>query len=167
MHSTAEFSVKHLMVSTVKGRFKQLEGQISLDEADLPRSSVRATIDVASVETSVEMRADDLRSDNFFGVDRFPTMRFNSTSVERIDDDNWKVRGDLTIRDVTREVVLDTEFEGCGKGMQGEERVGFTAQTTLNRHDFGLTYNAVLETGGVVVGDKVKVTLHIEAVKQD
>jgi len=167
MHSTAEFSVKHLMVSTVKGRFKQLDGKIYLDEPEPSRSSVEATIDVASVDTGVEMRDNDLRSDNFFAADRFPTIRFESKSVERVDDDTWRVRGDLTIRDVTREVVLDTEFEGRGKGFQGEERLGFTAQTTLNRHDFGLNYNAVLETGGVVVGDKVKITLHIEAVKQD
>jgi polyisoprenoid-binding protein YceI len=167
MHSTADFSVKHLMVSTVKGRFKQLEGTVYLDDADPSRSSVEATIDVASVDTGVEMRDNDLRSENFFAADRFPTIRFVSSGVKRVDNGNWRVRGDLTIRDVTREVVLDTEFEGRGKGFQGEERLGFTAQTTLNRHDFSLSYNAVLETGGVVVGDKVKVTLHIEAVKQD
>ncbi len=140
---------------------------IHIDERDPTKSWVEASINTASVDTGVEMRDDDLRSGNFFAVERFPAMRFRSTRVERIDHDNWKVYGDLTIRDVTREVELRTELEGRGPGFDGKERLGFTAQTSLNRHDFGLKYNPVLETGGVVVGDKVKITLHIEAVRQE
>jgi len=168
VHSSAEFAVKHMMVSTVRGRFRDLEGTIHLDEADPTRSEVQATIQTASVDTGVEARDNDLRSENFFHVEQFPTITFRSTSVERDgdDDDEWLVRGDLTIRGVTREVVLETELEGRGPGFQGEPRIGFTAETAISRKDFGLTYNAALETGGVVVGDKVRITLHIEAVGQ-
>jgi polyisoprenoid-binding protein YceI len=163
MHSSAEFAVKHMMIATVKGRFGQMEGTIRLDDETPSRSSVEATIDVASIDTGVAMRDDDLRSANFFDAERFPAIRFKSSAVERLDAENWRVAGQLTIREITRDVVLDTEFEGRGAGLSGEQRVGFTARTSLNRKDFGLSYNQVLETGSVVVGDKVRVTLHIEA----
>ena len=167
IHSTAEFSVKHLMVSTVKGRFRDLEGDLYIDEAEPTRSWVEATIKTASVDTGVEMRDNDLRSENFFESERFPTITFRSTGVERVDDEHWRVRGDLTIRDVIRKVVLDTEFEGRGPGFDGKERLGFSAETSINRKDFGLTFNQVLETGGVVVGDKVKISIHVESVRLD
>lgn len=166
VHSSAEFSVKHMMIATVRGRFRELEGTVLLDEGDPTRSSVDATIYTASVDTGVEMRDNDLRSDNFFAADRFPTLRFRSTAVERIDDERWRVSGGLTIRDVTRPVVLETELEGRGTGFQGERRIGLTAHASLSRRDFGLAYNPLLETGGVVVGDTVRVTLHIEAAAQ-
>jgi polyisoprenoid-binding protein YceI len=164
VHSSAEFAVKHMMIATVRGRFGELQGRLHLDDEDPSRSSVVATIATESIDTGVAMRDDDLRSDDFFAAARFPEIRFQSTEVERLGPDRWRVEGDLTIRDITRSVVLDAEFEGRGPGMSGEERVGFTAQATINRQDFGLTYNAVLETGSLVVGDKVRVTLHIEAV---
>jgi polyisoprenoid-binding protein YceI len=167
LHSTAEFSVKHMMVSTVKGNFRDIEGIIRVDEEQPASSSVEATIKTASVDTGVEMRDNDLRSESFFDAEHFPAMSFRSTSVQRFDDETWRVAGDLTIKGVTRPVVLDTEFEGRGPDFSGTERIGFTAYTSFSRGDFGLTYNPVLETGGVVVGDKVKVTLHIEAVRQD
>jgi polyisoprenoid-binding protein YceI len=166
-HSTAEFAVKHLMVSTVKGRFRQLGGILHIDEDTPQRSWVEAWIDAASVDTGVDMRDDDLRSENFLGAAAFPRLFFKSASVESLEGDTWRVRGDLTIRGVTRPVVLETEFEGRGPDFEGKERIGFTAQTTLSRRDFGLTYNPVLETGGVVVGDNIKVTLHIEAQRED
>lgn len=164
VHSSAEFSVKHMMVATVRGRFRDLEGTISFDEADPARSSVEATIQAASIDTGVEARDADLRSANFFDVERFPLIRFRSTSVEHKGDDRWLVHGELSIRDVTRPAVLETELEGRGRGFQGEDRVGFTARMKLNRKDFGLTYNAVLETGGLVVGDTFRITLHVEGV---
>ena len=166
VHSSAEFSVKHMMISSVKGVFREVAGAITIDEAAPERSHVEATINTASVDTGVGMRDDDLRSANFFDSQQFPEITFRSTAVEPVDGDTWRVRGDLTIRDVTREVVLETEFGGRAPDFTGTERAGFTAETTINRKDFGLNYNPVLETGGVVVGDKVKVTLHIEAVKQ-
>jgi len=167
VHSIAEFSVKHLMVATVKGHFREMEGTIHLDEEQPENSSGQATIQTASVDTGNQMRDDDLRSDNFFGADQFPTITFRSTRVEKVDDERWKVYGDLTIRDVTKEVALETEFEGRAPGFEGKEHLGFTAETAINRKDFGLRYNAVLETGGVAVGDRVKITLNIEAIRQD
>lgn len=166
VHTNAEFAVKHMMVSTVKGVFRDVAGTVLIDEETPERSSVEATIATASVDTGVQMRDDDLRSANFFDAEGFPAMTFRSTSVERVDDENWKVRGDLSIRDVTKEVVLETEFGGRGPDAYGVERIGFTAETSLSRKEFGLTYNAVLETGGVAVGDKVKVVLNIEAIRQ-
>lgn len=165
-HSIAEFAVRHMMVSTVKGRFRSMEGTITLDEEQPERSSVVASIDVASIDTAQPDRDAHLRSDDFFNAERFPKMTFRSTRVERVDDERWKIYGDLTIRDVTKEVVLDTEFDGRVNDPWGNERVGFSATTELNRQDFGLRWNQLLETGGVVVGDRVKVSLHIEAVRQ-
>lgn len=164
-HSTAEFSVKHMMISSVKGVFRDVVGHLQIDETAPERSSVEATIAIASVDTGVQMRDDDLRSANFFDAERFPVMTFRSRGVEQVDEETWKVRGDLTIRDVTLPVILETAFGGRIAGFDGAERLGFTAETTINRKDFGLNYNAVLETGGVVVGDRVKVSLHIEAVE--
>lgn len=162
-HSAVEFAVKHMMVASTRGRFTDFEGAIHLDEADPTRSSVEAVIRTASVDTGVEFRDNDLRSDNFFDAERYPEMRFRSTSVEPGKDGRWLVHGDLTIRDVTRPVILDTELEGRGAGFEGEDRIGFTATTAIDRKDFGLNYNALLETGGLVVGDRVRITLTIEA----
>jgi polyisoprenoid-binding protein YceI len=164
-HSIAEFAVKHMMVSTVKGRFGTLEGAIEADEADPLSASVRASIDVASITTNEPQRDAHLRSDDFFNAEKFPRITFASKRVERVDDENYRVVGDLTIRDVTREVVLDTEFEGQVRDPYGNQRSGFTATTQINRSDFGISFNGVLETGGLIVSDKVKITLHIEAVR--
>lgn len=165
-HSIAEFAVRHMMVSTVKGRFRSMEGVITLDEERPERSSVAASIDVASIDTAEPDRDAHLRSDDFFNAERFPKMTFRSTRVELLGEDRARVFGDLTIRDITKEVALDVEFEGRTKDPWGNERIGFSATTELNRKEFGLRWNQVLETGGVVVGDRVKVSLHIEAVRQ-
>jgi polyisoprenoid-binding protein YceI len=165
-HTIAEFAVKHMMVSTVKGRFRRLSGTIHLDEDDPTRSSVEVEIDTASIDTAVEERDNHLRSDDFFNAERFPTITFRSTEIDKVDDESYLISGDLTIRDITREVVLAAEFEGQGPDAYGGYRSGFTATTTLNRKDFGLNWNAFIEAGGVAVGDKVKVTLHVEAIRQ-
>jgi polyisoprenoid-binding protein YceI len=164
-HTIAEFAVKHMMVSTVKGRFRELSGAIQLDEADPTRSSVEVEIETASVDTALEERDNHLRSDDFFNAERFPKITFRSTEIDRLDDENYLVTGHLTIRDVTKEVVLATEFEGQGPDAFGGYRAGFTATTTINRKDFGLNWNAFIEAGGVAVGDK-KITLHVEAIRQ-
>jgi len=164
-HSIAEFAVRHMMVSTVKGRFGRLEGAIEGDEANPTASSVRATIDVASIDTSDEQRDAHLRSDDFFNAERYPHITFVSKRIERVDAEYFRIVGDLTIRDVTKEVVLDTEFEGQVRDPYGNQRAGFTATTQINRGDFGVSFNGALETGGVIVGDKVKITLHIEAMR--
>ena len=163
-HSIAEFSVKHMMVSTVKGRFGTLEGAIEGDASDPLSGSVRATIDVASITTGEPQRDAHLRSDDFFNAEKYPTITFASKRVERVDAENYRVVGDLTIRDVTKEVVLDTEFSGQVADPWGSQRAGFTATTQISRGDFGVNFNGLLETGGVIVSDKVKITLHIEAV---
>jgi polyisoprenoid-binding protein YceI len=164
-HSIAEFAVKHMMVSTVKGRFATLEGAAEIDEANPLASSVRATIDVASITTNDAQRDAHLRSDDFFAAEKYPSITFISNRVERVDAENYRIVGDLTIRDVTKEVVLDTEFEGQVRDPYGNQRAGFTATTQINRGDFGVSFNGVLETGGLIVSDKVKITLHIEAVR--
>ena len=163
-HSIAEFSVKHMMVSTVKGRFRDVTGTVSIDEEHPERSSVTATIAAASIDTGVEMRDNHLRSGDFFEVEQYPALTFRSTSVEKVDDENWRIAGDLTIRDVTRPVVLETEYEGQIKDAFGKQRAAFTAKTQINRKDFGLNWNGPLEAGGVVVSDRVKIELHIAAV---
>jgi polyisoprenoid-binding protein YceI len=167
VHSVAEFAVKHMMVSTVKGRFHSMTGTLTIDEANSTASSVTATIDVASIDTGESQRDAHLRSDDFFNAELYPHIRFRSTRVDRLDDERWRVIGNLTIRDITREVVLDTEFEGQITDPYGKQRAGFSATTELSRKEFGLKWNALLETGGAVVGDRVKVALHIEAIRQD
>jgi len=167
VHSIAEFAVKHMMVSTVKGRFRSMEGSLRIDEADPSASSVSASIDVASIDTAEPQRDDHLRSDDFFNAEKYPHITFRSTRMERVDDTNWKVIGDLTIRDVTREVVLDTEYAGQITDPWGKRRAGFDAQTSISRKEFDVKYNSLIETGGVVLGDNVRIDLHIEAVRQE
>ena len=165
-HSSAEFAVKHLMVSTFKGHFRSLEGTVHLDEANPANSSVAASVDVASVDTQTPDRDAHLRSDDFFNAERYPKMTFRSARVEPAGETNWKVTGELTVRDVTKEVVLDTEYEGRIVDPWGNERIGFTARTELSRKEFGVRWNAAIETGGVVVGDKVRISLNIEIVRR-
>ncbi len=165
-HSIAEFAVKHLVVTTVKGRFRDLEGSIEINEAQPENSIVEAKIAVASIDTNLADRDAHLRSDDFFNAERYPYITFRSNRVERIDDQRFRLIGDLTIRDVTKEVVLDGEYEGQVDDPWGGHRAAFTAGTKLNRGEFNLKYNQLLETGGAVVGDNVKVTLHIEAIRQ-
>jgi polyisoprenoid-binding protein YceI len=163
-HTTVEFSVKHLMISTVRGHFGAVTGEIQLDEQNPLASSVTAEIDVTSINTRTEQRDAHLRSPDFFDVETYPTIKFQSTRIER-DGDHFDVYGNLTIRDVTREVVLHTSDEGRGGDPWGGQRAGFSATTKIDRRDFGLTWNQALETGGVVVGNDIKITLEVEAVK--
>jgi polyisoprenoid-binding protein YceI len=163
-HSNVEFAVRHLMISTVKGRFADVKGAIVLDDADVTRSTVDVTIGVASIDTRVGQRDDHLRSGDFFDVERFPAITFRSRRVEQNGDD-LKVTGDLTIRDVTREVTLSVTPEGRGTDPWGGVRAGFSATTKITREDFGLTYNQALETGGVLVGSDVKIGIEAELVR--
>ncbi len=167
VHSEVGFSVKHMMVSNVKGRFRTLDGALHIDEQEPTRSWVEAKIEAASIDTHEPDRDAHLRSPDFFDVEPFPHLSFRSTLVSKIDDERWKVAGDLTIRDVTKEVVLDTVFEGQVKDAYGMDRAAFTATTEISRKDFGLNWNKMIETGGVVVGDRVKIELDIAAVRQE
>jgi polyisoprenoid-binding protein YceI len=152
------------MISTVKGRFGNVAGTIVLDEANPSASTVDATIDVATIDTRQEQRDAHLRSADFFDVERFPAIRFRSTDVEAVSQGEYRVTGDLTIRDVTRPVVLRVEETGRARDPWGGDRVGFTAETKIERSDFGLTWNQVLEAGGVAVGNEVKISLDIQAI---
>jgi polyisoprenoid-binding protein YceI len=167
-HTNVEFSTKHMMITTVRGRFSGVSGKIELDEANPGRSSVEVEIDVASIDTGVADRDAHLRSADFFEVEKYPKMTFRSKRIEgsyASEGDSFKVVGDLTIRDVTREVVLDAVFEGKGKDPWGGERIGFSASTRIDRRDFGLTWNQALETGGVLVSHEVRISLEVQAVK--
>jgi polyisoprenoid-binding protein YceI len=166
-HSLVEFSVRHMMVSTVKGRFSNIEGSI-VDVADDPtQSSVEVTIDPASITTSDPQRDAHLRSADFFDADQFPTITFISKRIEGNHRKEFKLIGDLTIRGQTREVKLDASFNGIGSSPFGTTVAGFSAEGKLNRKDWGLNWNVALETGGVLVSDQIKLSLEIEAVKQD
>ncbi len=162
-HSHVEFSVKHMMFSTVKGSFDTFSGSIELDEQNIENSKVTVEIDPRSVNTRDEKRDEHLRSADFFSVEENPKMTFVSTGIEA-DGDDLKITGDLTMNGVTKEVVLDAEFNGRGMSPFGMEVIGYTAKTKVNRRDFNINWNAALEAGGVLVGDDVKITLEIEAV---
>jgi polyisoprenoid-binding protein YceI len=166
-HTNIQFKVRHLMVSNVKGVFHKFSGVVEVDDKDMTRSKVTIAIDTASVDTGVAKRDEDLRSDHFFDVVKYPTMTFASRKVEKIGADNLKVTGDLTIHGITREVVLDVEGPSAAiKDPWGGMRRGASAATKINRKDFGLIWNKVLETGGVVVGEDVTINLEVELVKK-
>jgi polyisoprenoid-binding protein YceI len=163
-HSVVGFWVRHLMISKVRGIFGKWSGKVEFDDADPTQSYVEAQIEAASIDTQQTQRDDHLRSADFLEVEKFPTLTFKSTSVERVRADHYRVVGELTIRDVTRTVVLEVEDAGRSKHpMTGDLRAGFSAHATILRSDFGLTWNALLETGGVALSDEVKVELEIQA----
>jgi polyisoprenoid-binding protein YceI len=166
IHSVAEFKVKHMMISNVKGRFSAVTGALNLDESDVTKSKVEATIDAASIDTRDAQRDAHLKSPDFLDVEQFPTLAFKSTSVKRAGDGELKVAGELTIHGVTRNVVFDVEGPTApGKDPWGNTRIGLSATTKINRKDFGLTWNAALETGGILVGDDVTLTLDVQFLK--
>lgn len=160
-HSHVNFSVKHMMFSTVRGSFKVFSGKLHIDEQNPAASWVEAQADTASVDTSDANRDGHLRSADFFDAEQFPVLSFKSTNVERAGD-GYKVTGDLTIHGVTKSVVFDAEYLGQGKNPYGVNVAGLSATTKINRRDFGLTWSAALETGGVLVGDDVKIEIDLE-----
>jgi polyisoprenoid-binding protein YceI len=164
-HTHAEFAVRHLMISTVKGRFADVQGVVHIDEADFTKSDVQVSIGVASIDTREPQRDAHLRSADFFDVDNFPQLTFRSTRIDG-KGDAFKIVGDLTIRGTTREVVLDVSTEGRAKDPWGGERAGFTAATRIKRTDYGLLWNQLLESGGVLVGEEVKISIDVELIKQ-
>jgi polyisoprenoid-binding protein YceI len=164
-HSEVTFSVRHMMISTVRGRFNTVNGTVEFDETTPSNSSVNVEIDVTSIDTREKQRDEHLRSADFLDAATYPTITFVSKRVEPIDESHGKITGDLTIHGVTREVVLETEYAGQAKSPWGTTSAGFSAKTEINRKDFGLEYNAALETGGVLVGDKVKIEIEMEIVK--
>lgn len=165
-HSAAHFSIKHMMVAKVRGEFSKLSGALSLDDKDPTKSSVEATIDVSSVDTGNERRDGHLKSPDFFDVEKFPSMTFKSRKVVRAPG-GFKVTGDLSLHGVTKEVVLDLEGDTTvAKDPWGNAKIGGTATTHINRKDFGLTWNKALESGGVLVGEDVAITIDMEFVQK-
>jgi polyisoprenoid-binding protein YceI len=164
VHSTVGFTVRHLMVSKVHGYFTKWTGSLAFDEQNPSASHAEASIEVASVDTREPQRDAHLRSGDFFEVEKFPTMTFKSTKLEPAGD-RFKVTGDLTLRGVTKPVVLDVEYGGRSKHPQMGERAGFSATTSINRKDFGVAFNQVLDNGGLALSDKVEIHLEIEATK--
>ncbi len=161
-HSAIGFEVKHMMVSKVKGQFGSYTADVeAADLTDLTTASIAFKIDVASIDTRSEDRENHLKSADFFDVENYPTIDFKSTNITR-DDDDYKVTGDLTIKDVTKPVTFDVEYGGKGTNPWGVEVYGFEAEAKVNREDFGLTWNAALETGGVLVGKDIKIKVELE-----
>lgn len=166
VHSVAEFKVKHMMISNVKGQFTGLSGQLTLDEEDVTRSKVEATIDAASINTREAQRDAHLKSADFFDVEKFPTLSFQSSRVTSSRNDELAVEGELAIHGISRKVVFSVEGPTAPrKDPWGKTRIGLSATTKINRKDYGLTWNAALETGGILVGDEVTITLDVQFVK--
>ncbi len=164
-HTEVGFLARHLMVSKVRGRFTDFDGTIVVAE-DPEQSSVEVTIQAASINTNDVNRDNHVRTNDFLNVDEYPTLTFRSTKVELGSSNGWKVTGDLTVRGVTRPVVLDVEFQGVIDDPWGNQRLGFSASGEIDRNEFGVSFNAALETGGFVVGPKVKLEIDAEAVRQ-
>jgi len=165
VHSAVGFSVRHLVFAKVRGRFTAWSGSLELNDDDLTDSRVRVSIDASSIDTGTSDRDAHLKSPDFFDVASFPKLSFESNRIEALGGDRYRVYGNLTIRDVTREVVLESEFSGRAKDPWGNDRVAFTAKASIERSDFGLKWNQALETGGVVVGERVEIELDVQAVK--
>ncbi|MEU0084346.1 YceI family protein [Streptomyces sp. NPDC006274] len=164
-HSSIGFTVRHAMVTNVRGGFAQHEGTLRLDGTDPSRSTASIDVDIASVDTGMADRDAHLRGADFFDAEKFPKMRFRSTAAEQLGGDKYRITGDLTIKDVTRPLAIDLEFQGAATDVYGNERVGFEGGAEILRSDWGLTWNAALEAGGVMVSDKVRLTFDISAIK--
>jgi len=163
-HTAVQFAVRHLMVSTVRGEFGKVQGQVMVEPSDWTKSTVSATIDAASVNTRVEKRDEHLRSPDFLDVAKYPTITFKSTKIAKVADNKYRVTGDLTLHGVTKSVDLDVEGPTPpGKDPWGNMRSGATVTTTINRKDYGIVWNKALDGGGVTVGDEINVTIDVEA----
>jgi polyisoprenoid-binding protein YceI len=166
-HSSIQFRVRHLMISNVRGEFGEFSGRIQFDGKDFSTTKADVTIQVASIDTREPDRDEHLRSADFFDASTYPTITFKSKRVQGGNDRKFSLVGDLTMRGVTKEVVLDVEGTPVVKGMRGETRVGASATTQINRQDFGVKWNRALDAGGVVVGDEIQITIDLELVREN
>ena len=164
-HSHIYFTARHMMISKVRGQFESFTGSVNYDEQNPTRTTVDIEIDIKSINTKEEKRDTHLLSADFFDADNYPTMRFQSTKVEQVDEDSGKLYGNLTIHGVTKPVVLEVEYAGQAKSPWGTVSAGFSGTTTINRKDWGLNWNQTLETGGVLVGDKIQIEIELELVQ--
>ena len=165
-HSSVQFSVRHLMISTVRGRFEEFNGIFEFIEDNPTDSLFDVAIKAASIYTREDKRDTHLRSPDFLDAEKYPIITFKSTRIEQVDDNNGRLIGDLTIKDITNEVILDVEYAGQAMSPWGTTSAGFTASTKINRKHWGLTWNRALETGGVLVGDEIKIDIEIELILQ-
>jgi polyisoprenoid-binding protein YceI len=165
-HSQVMFKVKHMGISTVTGRFDDFEGTYGFDEEDLSKSNVETVIRTTSINTNKTKRDDHLKSPDFLDVEKNPTIIFKSKEIKNVNGEDFEIVGDLTINGVTKEVVLDAEYGGKATDPMGNERSAFTAETTIDRKDYDITWNKTLDAGGVVVGDDVKIVLEVEGIKK-
>lgn len=163
-HSRVGFTVRHAMVTNMRGAFSEFEGKLHLDGTDPSKSTAELVIKVASINSAQAARDEHLLNDDFLAADKYPEITFRSTSAEAVDGETYRMRGDLTIKGVTRPVTIDLEFNGTAIDPYGLNRVGFEGTATINRSDWGLTYNAALESGGVLIGEKIKLTFDVSAV---
>ncbi|MCS6907310.1 MAG: YceI family protein [Anaerolineales bacterium] len=166
-HSEINFTVRHMMISNVRGRFERFEGTVEFDEQNPTRSSVEVKIEAASINTREPQRDAHLRSPDFLDVEKFPYITFKSKRIEVLDSNRGRIVGDLTIRDVTKEVTLEVEYNGTVKSPFGHTSAGFSATTTINRKDWGLQWNVPLEAGGWLVGETVHINIEIEMIKEE
>ncbi|MBP1991472.1 YceI family protein [Paenibacillus eucommiae] len=162
-HSSVDFTIRHMMIAKVKGTFHTFEAEVESDITDLTSADIRFSVDLSSIDTRNGDRDAHLRSADFFDVENNPKLTFESTQIVSAGDDEYKVTGNVTLHGVTRAETFAVTFEGAGKDPWGNEKVGYSVQGVLKRSDYGLTYNAALETGGVLIGDEVKISLDIEA----
>ncbi len=165
-HTRVQFSARHMMISTVRGEFNDFEGTVEFDEDNPSETTVDITVDMSSISTRDDKRDAHLKSPDFFDAEKYPKMTFKSTNVEATGDTTAKLTGDLTIKDVTKPVTLDVVYNGMAMSPWGQSAAGFEAKGILNRTDWGLTWNQVLETGGVLVGEEIKIELEVEIIKQ-
>jgi polyisoprenoid-binding protein YceI len=165
-HSSLDFSIRHMMIAKVKGTFHTFEAEVDADPTDLTTANISVSVDLSSIDTRNKDRDGHLQSADFFDIANHPKMTFQSTKITKTGDGEYDVTGDLNLHGVTKSETIAVTFEGSGKDPWGNEKVGFSGQGSIKRSDFGLTYNAALETGGVLIADEVKISLEIEAVKQ-
>lgn len=165
-HSGIDFSIKHMMISTVKGSFNNFDAVIEADPQDLTTANIEFTVDISSIDTRNSDRDAHLKSADLFEVEKYPNITFKATKIVKTDENEYDVTGDVSMHGITRPETFKVTFEGQGKDPWGNEKVGFSAEGKLKRSDYGITYNAVLETGGVLIGDQVKVFIEIQASKE-
>ena len=166
-HSSVDFSVRHMMIANVKGAFHNFSAAIEADVTDLTTATIDFTLELSSIDTRNKDRDGHLVSADFFDVEKYPNLTFQSTDIQKVDEDEYNVTGELSLHGITKLETFTVTFEGQGKDPWGNEKVGFSTNGSINRADYGLTWNSALETGGVLIGDKVKINLQIEASKSE
>ena len=166
MHSEVQFKVKHLVISTVSGFFKSFEGSLESDDEDFEHAKIEFSIDINSIDTNQSQRDEHLKSAEFFDAATYPHIKFRSTSFKKTDDDEYELKGDLTIKNVTNPVSLNVEFGGSAADFYGNTKAGFEITGKINRKEFGLTWDGVTEAGSIVVGEDIKLTINAQLTKQ-